>query len=71
MPTNYENEHWALIVVFFDDKVIIYYDSYTINKQRTEDHLLRTLLYVKSILEGRGETFVLNEWKLVVEPVSK
>ena len=62
-PINVDNFHWTLLVIFFQRKIIYYFDS--MGNTSAERYLRGALRFLGDISKGAGKAFDVDEWTLV------
>lgn len=61
-PINLNNSHWGLVVIFVQEKKIIYYDSMGI---KGNEYLVGALRYMENEASIYGHEFDCDEWELI------
>ena len=64
IPINYGNNHWFLIVVYIQQKKIIFYDSIA-EDNRAKMYLFLTARWLQDEAKFKNQNIDINDWKLI------
>jgi len=64
IPININNNHWFLVVIYIEQKQIIYYDSIA-NNDRATLYLFTIAKWLKDEAKSKNEDININDWTLI------